>query len=286
MRQVRQTLLAAAITLVALPGIGPWTADIYLLLALRRPDIWPRGDLALNKALMAVKNLGERTLETDLAAVAAAAMGETDAEAPVDDAEPASEDAAAPTSAADSAETALDLIPKKSFAALIMDLMMPQMDGLQAAKEIKRNLATVRTMILSGASVETAVLDALEALQRWQETRSPVDFVHFVQRREATATMTLALPKTGLLHAQQVGELRELLGANPFPLGGIAGRVAQRPGQQLLCAPVVHQLARKAEGLLVLGCGHVGRGMPHRALVERRDLEQRVDRQRVVVGHQ
>lgn len=31
---------------------------------------------------------------------------------------------------------------------------------------------------------------ALEALERWQETRSPVDFVHFVQRREATATMT------------------------------------------------------------------------------------------------
>jgi DNA-3-methyladenine glycosylase II len=58
--------------LMAIKGIGPWTADIYLLLALRRPDIWPRGDLALNKALMAVKNLGERTLETDLAAVAAA----------------------------------------------------------------------------------------------------------------------------------------------------------------------------------------------------------------------
>ncbi len=58
--------------LMAIKGIGPWTADIYLLLALRRPDIWPRGDLALNKALMAVKNLGERTLEADLAAVAAA----------------------------------------------------------------------------------------------------------------------------------------------------------------------------------------------------------------------
>jgi len=28
-------------------GIGPWTADIYLLMALRRPDVWPSGDLAL-----------------------------------------------------------------------------------------------------------------------------------------------------------------------------------------------------------------------------------------------
>jgi DNA-3-methyladenine glycosylase II len=28
-------------------GIGPWTADVYLLSALRRPDIWPVGDRAL-----------------------------------------------------------------------------------------------------------------------------------------------------------------------------------------------------------------------------------------------
>ena len=37
--------------LVRVRGIGPWTADIYLLMALRRPDIWPPGDLALHKAL-------------------------------------------------------------------------------------------------------------------------------------------------------------------------------------------------------------------------------------------
>jgi DNA-3-methyladenine glycosylase II len=32
--------------LMEVPGIGPWTADIYLLMALRRPDVWPPGDLA------------------------------------------------------------------------------------------------------------------------------------------------------------------------------------------------------------------------------------------------
>ena len=37
--------------LMRVRGIGPWTADIYLLMALRRPDIWPPGDLALHKAL-------------------------------------------------------------------------------------------------------------------------------------------------------------------------------------------------------------------------------------------
>lgn len=33
--------------LTALTGIGPWTADVYLLSCLRRPDIWPVGDRAL-----------------------------------------------------------------------------------------------------------------------------------------------------------------------------------------------------------------------------------------------
>jgi DNA-3-methyladenine glycosylase II len=37
--------------LTRVKGIGRWTADIYLLLALRRPDIWPAGDLALASAV-------------------------------------------------------------------------------------------------------------------------------------------------------------------------------------------------------------------------------------------
>jgi DNA-3-methyladenine glycosylase II len=43
--------------LIALKGIGNWTADIYLLSALRRPDIWPVGDLALATAVQEVKRL-------------------------------------------------------------------------------------------------------------------------------------------------------------------------------------------------------------------------------------
>ncbi len=41
-------------------GIGRWTADIYLLMALRRPDIWPVGDLALASAVQDVKRLKAR----------------------------------------------------------------------------------------------------------------------------------------------------------------------------------------------------------------------------------
>ncbi len=36
--------------LVALPGIGAWTADVYLLACLQRPDLWPVGDRALQVA--------------------------------------------------------------------------------------------------------------------------------------------------------------------------------------------------------------------------------------------
>lgn len=43
--------------LLEMKGIGPWTVDIYLLMALRRPDIWPRGDLALVNAVRHAKKL-------------------------------------------------------------------------------------------------------------------------------------------------------------------------------------------------------------------------------------
>ena len=36
--------------LIALHGIGPWTADVYLLACLGHADAWPAGDLALQEA--------------------------------------------------------------------------------------------------------------------------------------------------------------------------------------------------------------------------------------------
>jgi DNA-3-methyladenine glycosylase II len=44
-------------TLTQVRGVGPWTADIYLLMALRRPDVWPDGDLALATAVRRLKRL-------------------------------------------------------------------------------------------------------------------------------------------------------------------------------------------------------------------------------------
>jgi DNA-3-methyladenine glycosylase II len=42
---------AAHNSLTALPGIGPWTADVYLLFCLGHGDAWPAGDLAVQEAV-------------------------------------------------------------------------------------------------------------------------------------------------------------------------------------------------------------------------------------------
>lgn len=46
--------------LIAIPGIGPWSAEIYLLMALRRADAWPVSDLGVIVGLQQVKGLPHR----------------------------------------------------------------------------------------------------------------------------------------------------------------------------------------------------------------------------------
>jgi DNA-3-methyladenine glycosylase II len=46
--------------LVAVKGIGRWTADTYLLMALLRPDAWPAADMALAAAIADLKGLATR----------------------------------------------------------------------------------------------------------------------------------------------------------------------------------------------------------------------------------
>jgi DNA-3-methyladenine glycosylase II len=52
--------------LVALPGIGPWTADVYMLACLARPDLWPVGDVALQTAAQRALGLERRPSATEL----------------------------------------------------------------------------------------------------------------------------------------------------------------------------------------------------------------------------
>jgi DNA-3-methyladenine glycosylase II len=60
---------AVRAALVALPGIGPWTAEVYLLSALRRPDTWPVGDIALQEATRRARRLDERPTPLELEAI-------------------------------------------------------------------------------------------------------------------------------------------------------------------------------------------------------------------------
>lgn len=58
--------------LLKVKGIGSWTADIYLLMSLRRTDAWPVGDLALAVAMQEVKRLSLRPSPIELASLAEA----------------------------------------------------------------------------------------------------------------------------------------------------------------------------------------------------------------------
>ena len=58
-------------TLTALPGIGRWTAEIYLAFSLGRADVLPAGDLALQEAARRLLDLGDRPKEAELRRIAA-----------------------------------------------------------------------------------------------------------------------------------------------------------------------------------------------------------------------
>ena len=58
------------VRLTGIKGIGLWSANIYLLMAMRRADIWPAGDLALAVAIKELKGLATRPSPEELEAIA------------------------------------------------------------------------------------------------------------------------------------------------------------------------------------------------------------------------
>lgn len=51
---------AAIEAITALKGFGVWSAQMYLIFSLGRPDIWPVGDLGVREGLRRIKRLDER----------------------------------------------------------------------------------------------------------------------------------------------------------------------------------------------------------------------------------
>jgi DNA-3-methyladenine glycosylase II len=62
---------AAVRTISSVRGLGVWSAEIYLLFALQRPDVFPAGDLALQAAMADLKGLPARPTAVSLRVIAA-----------------------------------------------------------------------------------------------------------------------------------------------------------------------------------------------------------------------
>jgi DNA-3-methyladenine glycosylase II len=62
----------AKAALMEIKGLGAWSADVYLLMALRRPDVWPVNDLALEIAFQKLKGLPRRPNANQLLQIAEA----------------------------------------------------------------------------------------------------------------------------------------------------------------------------------------------------------------------
>lgn len=60
----------AAAELIALKGIGPWTAEIYLMFCSGHPDVFPSGDLALQKAVQWAFGLDAQPTSKQLVGIA------------------------------------------------------------------------------------------------------------------------------------------------------------------------------------------------------------------------
>lgn len=66
MRADNETVIT---TLTALPGFGPWSAQMILIFAFGRPDVWPAGDLGVREGLRLYRNEVERLPEKEAACV-------------------------------------------------------------------------------------------------------------------------------------------------------------------------------------------------------------------------
>jgi DNA-3-methyladenine glycosylase II len=61
---------AAIAALTEIKGVGPWTAEIYLMFCAGHPDIFPAGDLALQKAVAHALGMAERPASNALVTIA------------------------------------------------------------------------------------------------------------------------------------------------------------------------------------------------------------------------
>ncbi len=76
---------------------------------------------------------------------------------------------------------ALEIMTRETFDAVVMDLMMPELNGLEALKEIKKLRPEIQVVLLSGYATQTMAHEALD--------RGAVDMLEKPPDIEALCTM-------------------------------------------------------------------------------------------------
>jgi DNA-3-methyladenine glycosylase II len=61
---------AVIATLITLPGIGRWSAEVYLMFCLGRPDVWPAGDLGIVLGMQYLLGLSDKPKPGEVVALA------------------------------------------------------------------------------------------------------------------------------------------------------------------------------------------------------------------------
>ena len=97
-------------------------------------------------------------------------------------------------STATSAEYALEMVQKESYDAIIMDLMMPEMDGFKALKLFKETKPEVQIILLTANVPEEKCIEAIK-LGAMDVIEKPADLNLLTQKIEKAKALKIKKPK-------------------------------------------------------------------------------------------
>ena len=97
-------------------------------------------------------------------------------------------------STATSAEDALEMVQNESYDAIIMDLMMPEMDGFKALKLFKETKPEVQIILLTANVPEEKCIEAIK-LGAMDVIEKPADLNLLTQKIEKAKALKIKKPK-------------------------------------------------------------------------------------------